>query len=274
MKIVCTMAVRDEADVIEQNIRHHLRQGVDSFIITDNGSIDGTREILQHYAATGLVHIIDEPVHDKTQFRWVTNMARQGAREGADWILNIDADEFWFPKDRRLIVRDVLTMAPPEVSKIRVNRDHLIGFPYYGAKNNWQYRLIWRNRETRNIRGNPLGAKIAHRADADVVIAQGNHAASGPLLGDVSAIEPLEILEVQVRSWRQFHRRVENAGSAYESSTHFGPNRGNAVRTEYELLQTGQLDQWYRQQCVDWPRLVSGLQAGTVVPDFRVLTRK
>jgi len=271
MKIVATLAVRDEADVIAANIKHHIRQGVDHFIITDNGSIDGTRDILLRFVDQGVVTLLDEPNHDKMQFQWVTKMARQAAREGADWVLNIDADEFWFPKDRHLTIRQVLEQAPGEITKIKVHRDHLIGFPYYGTRINWRYRLIWRNRATRNIKGNPLGAKIAHRADPEVEIAQGNHNATGPLLGQLSAIEPFEILEVQVRSWEQFKRRVENAGSAYNSTTYFGPNRGNAVRTEYELLQAGELEEWYERQCLSIPRLVRGFRHDTIVPDFRIL---
>ena len=42
MKVVMALKVRDEEDVIEHNLRYHRAQGVDFFIVTDNGSVDRT----------------------------------------------------------------------------------------------------------------------------------------------------------------------------------------------------------------------------------------
>ena len=61
MKLVMTLLVRDEADVIEQNLEHHLAQGVDAFIVTDNGSLDDTLPILRRYEQRGLLELIEEP---------------------------------------------------------------------------------------------------------------------------------------------------------------------------------------------------------------------
>ena len=44
--IAMLMLVRDEIDIIEQNIEFHLRFGIENFVVTDNGSVDGTRDIL------------------------------------------------------------------------------------------------------------------------------------------------------------------------------------------------------------------------------------
>jgi len=46
VRISMTLIVKDEEDVIEDNIKFHSKMGVDSFVILDNGSSDNTYEIL------------------------------------------------------------------------------------------------------------------------------------------------------------------------------------------------------------------------------------
>ena len=99
MRLILTVLARDEADVIEANIAFHLNAGVDFVIATDNASQDGTTEILESYAQEGCLHLIREPAEGLRQGEWVTRMARLAAQKfGADWVINSDADEFWWPR--------------------------------------------------------------------------------------------------------------------------------------------------------------------------------
>jgi hypothetical protein len=41
MRIVLTLLVHDEIDVIDPNLEYHLAQGIEHIIVTDNGSQDG-----------------------------------------------------------------------------------------------------------------------------------------------------------------------------------------------------------------------------------------
>ena len=59
--------------------------------------------MLEQYARSGHVHLIHEPGEDLRQDEWVTRMARLAATEyGADWVINSDADEFWWPRGASL----------------------------------------------------------------------------------------------------------------------------------------------------------------------------
>src|SRR3954453_13445594 len=91
LMIAMTMMVRDEADIVGAMIQHHLDQGVDLFLVTDNGSVDGTTEILEAFAEAGKIELSHDPRHLKQQHEVVTRMSREAARRGARWVLNADA---------------------------------------------------------------------------------------------------------------------------------------------------------------------------------------
>ena len=49
-RIIMTLLVRNEQDVIAENILFHFHQGVDAFIVMDNLSTDATVEIVHDLA--------------------------------------------------------------------------------------------------------------------------------------------------------------------------------------------------------------------------------
>ena len=103
MTLVMTLLARDEIDVVDSWLSFHLNAGVDVVIATDNRSQDGTTEVLEQYARSGEDHLKREPGEDLRQDEWVTRMARLAATQfGADWVINSDADEFWWPRGASL----------------------------------------------------------------------------------------------------------------------------------------------------------------------------
>jgi hypothetical protein len=90
---------KDEADYIEEWLEFHLMQGAQHIVVYDNGSSDGTMELVSGYVAKGLV----------TQVPWVTFQDRLNNQSLAyahalanfggwfDWLGFLDADEFLFP---------------------------------------------------------------------------------------------------------------------------------------------------------------------------------
>src|SRR5207237_6454132 len=98
MNLVMTLLVRNEADIVRDNIDFHLSQGVDFVIATDNGSDDDTPKLLRTYEEAGVLRLIHEPEHTHSQGLWVTRMARMAFSDHqADRVINNDPDQSRWP---------------------------------------------------------------------------------------------------------------------------------------------------------------------------------
>ncbi len=115
MKLFGVMMVRNEADILEMNLRHHFAQGVDQFLVVDNGSSDGTLAVLESFADDGRLRWIrDAGPYDQSDI--TTDLAREAGTMGADWVVPIDADEFWYAPHGTL--KDVLQEATAAALKV------------------------------------------------------------------------------------------------------------------------------------------------------------
>jgi len=271
VKLVATLLVRDEVDVVAATVEHHLSQGVDLVVATDLSSVDGTAEVLEGYAAAGVVDLIHEPDVSFNQGAWVTRMARKAAEvHGADWVINLDADEFWVPQDRDRSLKDFLTAVPDEYDAVVAHRTDLVGVR--GTWGPWPRRLRWRNLATVSERGTPLTPKLCHRASSAVDVAHGNHAVEG-LRGGTLPGESLDIYHVPLRSWPVFQRKIENAGTALAARPHVGPEVAWHWRADYERLLAGELERVFHSREPSPADLVAGVRAGTLLRDSWLLRR-
>lgn len=86
--------VKDEAPYILEWIAHHMILGVDKFIIADNSSTDGTKEMLAKLSHAGIIKLIHfhGQVGHPPQMPAYSEILRNS--EGIDWLGFIDADEF------------------------------------------------------------------------------------------------------------------------------------------------------------------------------------
>jgi glycosyltransferase involved in cell wall biosynthesis len=247
MKLVMTLLVRDEEDIVADNLDFHLAQGVDEVIVTDNGSVDGTLEILRAYEARGLVRIIVEPTDDYSQGRWVTRMARLAATEhNADWVINNDADEFWWPREGTL--RTLFERLGGDVGVVVGHRTNFVPRPE-DDRPYWE-RMTLRERESLNPVGKPLPPKLAHRAHPEIVVVQGNHRIKGPDVGSEVDDGSIEILHFPMRSYAQFENKIVKGGRAYARNRELPEKTGRTWRRLYETWEQGGLPAHYEASVV------------------------
>src|SRR4029079_430968 len=88
MRLVSVTCIKNELDVVEVFVRHALSV-VDSMIVLDTGSTDGTREVLAALADEGLeIDLRDDHDPDYLQSKRMTAMMHEAAlKRGADWVV-------------------------------------------------------------------------------------------------------------------------------------------------------------------------------------------
>lgn len=91
--------VKDEVDIVELTVRNLIEQGVDHVIIADNGSTDGTYELLHKLSQELPITLLRDTLFDFHQGLKITYLARMAWRSGARWVLPFDADEFILAPD-------------------------------------------------------------------------------------------------------------------------------------------------------------------------------
>ncbi len=258
-----TLLVRDEADILEPQIAFHLAAGVDFVVATDHESRDGTIDILQHYARQGVLHVLRESGGELRQSEWVTRMARMAAADfGADWVINSDADEFWWPSGGDL--KEVFARIPQRYGAVRTFVRPFLPRP---GDTPWTERMTVRfapsapiNHPSSSFRVN---VRVPHRGSADVTVSTGNTAVSGGRFVPLRGWSPVEVLHFPIRSFEHFERKF----LAHYSTV--GGRRGDHVRA-HDAARVGRLQELYDEICVDEGRLRRGLAERSLVVDTRV----
>jgi hypothetical protein len=268
MKLVLTLLVRDEEDIIRSNIEYHLAVGVDAIVLTDNLSTDGTRDIVMEYSRRGVLHYLFEGDDDYAQGRWVSRMARLAVEEHrADWVIHGDADEFWWPDGGSL--KAILERVGPTVIGLNVPRHNFVARPHRDGAS-FVAAMTHRHVASRSSSGGPLQPKVCHRAVPGVTVAQGNHAiAIRGEAEDLPVSDALCIFHYPLRTPEQFTRKIVQGGAAYTRSR-LPREVGITWRTLYDLYQRGELDRYIDATIFDDRRIEEAVSSGDLVEDARL----
>src|SRR4051794_35236505 len=266
--------VRDEADIIEDNLRFHAAQGVDFFVIVDTGSIDGTPEILERYEQAGMVRL-------ERTIGGIREMKAGGGEEitpiagemGADWVIHNDADEVWWPPAGKL--KQTFQAIPEEFGMVLAPRTEFVVRPGDGPFAN---RMTVREARFRRP------AKSAHRPSTRISLrgphpveiwtgetayrglvgkpvlrTQAEHREEDPLELVIAPSFPVGVLHFPFRSFEQYRRRVEIARDNGQLERN---EEGRAVRS---ALEEGRLEEVYERLILDDTAVAKGIADGWLV---------
>ena len=268
MTLVMTLLARDEADVIESWLSFHLNAGADFVVATDNRSQDGTTDVLERYAREGHVHLIQEDGEDLTQDEWVTRMARLAATDfGADWVINSDADEFWWPRGPSLA--RVLEAIPPRYGTVGA---FLRTFaPRPDGEGSFAERLTVRFSALAPI-NDPASLfkpirKVIHRGHPDIRLTRGNHAVVDSPFAPLRGWFPVEVFHFPLRSLAQCEHKARLQGNAWK---HIERTPTAYHAQMFEALERGTMAQYYDAQVVSDQEVDQGLATGRLVVDTRL----
>lgn len=201
MAVIAVSMVKDEADIIGTVLAHLFAEGVDEIVVADNGSTDGTRELLEVAGVT----VIDDPEVGYYQSEKMTALAHIAGARGADWVIPFDADEVWYSPDGT--IADTLDTCDADVLPA-LAYEHV---PQVGDPDgpNPVVRTIHRRKDHQRF------PSVAFRYHPDVIVEQGNHDVQHPGRRQWGM---LEIREFQYRTFEQLCRKVRNGKAAYDAT--------------------------------------------------------
>ncbi|MDO8948681.1 MAG: glycosyltransferase family 2 protein [Desulfocapsaceae bacterium] len=175
MRLIGVSMVKNEIDIIEYFVRHNLKF-LDALLIIDNGSIDGTREMLSKLMSEEKlpIAIFDAPEMGHCQSEKTTELAsRTDQFLQSDFILVLDADEFIMTSSRQELESSLSKLPPETAGRVKWKTYVLtIGDQTTNAN-------IFERITHRRAKENPQYHKVVipknFSKDSDNIIADGNH---------------------------------------------------------------------------------------------------
>ena len=250
-KLIMTLLVRDEIDIIKQNIEFHFANGVDFIIATDNGSVDGTREVLLEYQNRGRLELINEISQDYSQAEWVNRMGNLAFKKyKASFVFHCDADEFWFSSSGNL--KNEIKNSREDVLMVNIanvlleDKNGEESFPAdmrYAVIKPLESLNLERDSINNNLYLFRYPPKVIFRKNFKVI--QGNHDVLGVIRANKRFSSDIIIYHYPVRSKKHFFQKIINGGSSYLANKKLNKKIGWHWRRWYDAYNDGVLEREY-----------------------------
>ena len=279
-KIVMTILVKNEDDIIEANIRTHASLGVDAFVVMDNDSSDETPAILKRLQEEFEIVVIEEKGL-YNQAKWMKRLAVEAKKLGADWVINNDADEFWIPKVGKTL-HEVLAF---KGSVLTVNRYNMVLDPVATEQGalasiyKVQTPICYTKSSSLNARDismvlTGIGPKTIVNPHGLIEIRGGNHKAWHiantyeylfKKRDKIAKFEDIEVYHYPFRSYAQFEKNIKNRKALLENKKHI--RMGAHYRRWVAIYNEGKLKEEYDRLCFSQNELDILQKYGVIVKE-------
>ena len=240
IKISMVMIVKNEEDIIKENIVFHSKIGVDNFVILDNGSTDFTYDILNELKKEYEITLLqDSGVFYQSKLTTkITKIAKK--KYNPDWIITSDADEFWKPIESKNL-KEVLNF---KGSILQIPRNNMILYEGLDEWKNSIYRvanqiLSLEDYENLNIQLGRIGRKVIINPHGYFKTNSGNHSAEHIAFWAKKEFKKIRVYHYPIRSFEQF---LINAKVRIEALKN-GAKMGAHIKKWAKLLEDGKLEE-------------------------------
>lgn len=257
-----TLLVKDEDDILKENIEFHLANGVDYIIALDNNSTDNTSDILRSFEKQKVLHYIHETSNEYNQSQWVTNMARIAFQNyKADWIINNDADEFWLPINNKTLKQAILENITNDIGSLTVSRHNFVCIE--GSTAPFYESLIYRYRGC-------VQPKCLHRGFLKVKVSKGNHSVQFfDKQYTNTFLEDIKILHFPYRNLTQFTKKTKNIINSVQNNKNWTGGHHWKKHTE-NTLKTQNINLEFQKFCLTQKILTQKIKKNAIVKDERL----
>lgn len=279
LEFAAVLGVKDEREVLPHCIAHLREIGVGRIMAIDCGSTDGSLEWLQDNASD-LLQVTCFSDLDPDAAAWERLNIRLAREANADWVVFMDADEFWIPASGSLRLCQGLA----DLDLLQVDRFNVVvgpsgplagpdGLPSDPA----QLTLIvdpvpgFRSRLESEpdlpwIRGVPL-PKIMARPDAINGLADGGHDLSARPGVELRRAKPADLLVAHLpfSNLPRFQRKLDNIRRVFDvHDQYFGEHMAWHWRRWLALKDSDAVRREFERQCFDEPTLRHFRESGVV----------
>ncbi len=277
VKLIMTLVVKNEEEIIETHLRFHKAMGVDGFIVTNHNSTDKTLEILNRLKDEGLVlEVITETSVQHQHNVWVNKMVHIAEKKyHADWVINSDADEFYYSKDLNL---KKSLCKYPKLNVVKVEstfsfpseNNRFLENPYFNTNpiKDFEYAFMDKDDEysryfsLESIRTCP---KVIHKTKGFIEIIAGNHDVimKNKVMGNNVDIC---LYHYHITNYRRYEEKAKRWS---DSAKYITPGKDNYLTNIIQLLRENKLKDFYDQYY--GPEMKQMLESkGIITKDYSV----